>query len=231
MQSDRSDEQENKTWVEASCSVEEVDSSTNAAETDSVVIEVVAAQEHEQHSQTPQSNRDKSGASTCSSTSTVDEDCLTVTEVTDLSTIDEITVEDDEFDEHSCRTTATMVSSNAGSPPSLLSEECTTRATRADRGPPKKPSVLADYLRIVSQHCQVKSFKSLTVRRAILYLSSHKPFGCTRSRILFTIDGMGGSHDYSLIRYSQPQFDRLQETFKFLLFHFPRVTLIFGCNL
>lgn len=143
-------------WVEASCSVEEANSSTNVAETDSIVIEVLH-EEHEQPSHTTQSNRDKSGASSCS-TSTVDEDCLTVTEVTDLSTIDEITVEDDEYDEHSCRTTATMVSSNAGSPPSLASDECTARATRPDRGAPKKPSVLADYLRIVSQHCQVKSF-------------------------------------------------------------------------
>lgn len=97
--------------------------------------------------------------------SSVDEDCLTVTEVTDLSTIDEITVEEElEYDEQSCRTTATMVSSNTGTTDSPVAGVITgpqhkntrVNSNRSNRGCSKtKPSSVTDYLRMVSTHCQV----------------------------------------------------------------------------
>lgn len=139
----------------------------------SIVIEVVP-EEHRlrDSSRTGTPPPAKSGPISSASPS-VDEDCLTITEVTDLSTIDEITVADEEeFDEHSCRTTATMVSSTGttsttattGSPPAVVvvgSDPQGTGQTRTDRGCPKNPCLIADYLRIASQHCQVILMHSL----------------------------------------------------------------------
>lgn len=105
-------------------------------------------------------------AITTTASSSVDDDCLTVTE---QSTIDEITVEDEADlteDGNSCRTTATMVSSNneAASPglttPSSSSHTTTTNTSNSSRGHcrhNKNPhsSMVTRYLKAFSQHCQV----------------------------------------------------------------------------
>lgn len=174
-----------------------------AADTNSILIEVV-------HETTPPPGEEEGGerglnqsppmsvllssnrAVSQSQSSSVDEDCLTVTEVTELSTIDEITVEDEEEydDEHSCRTTATMVSSNAGSPPSLTDQSITTTTSGTEgthktrRGCPKKPSIVAEYLRIASRHCQVNfSIEQMHLNTQLLQLYLIKspvswPFRC-----------------------------------------------------
>lgn len=119
---------------------------------------VVIAVDHEETNCTtmgPKSHRERPRQPQPSSS--VESDSLTATEVIELSTIDEITVDDE--DENSCRTTATMVSSNLDSPPSLLGEEeqeqVARTSTKASRVRPKKPSAAAACLRTVSQHCQV----------------------------------------------------------------------------
>ena len=94
----------------------------------------------------------------------LEEDCLTVTEVTELSTIDEITAEDEEFDEDSCRTTATMVSSN-GAAPSLGDSSSTPPESTVNGGSPKRRR-LETLLRRVSTHCQVTS---CTATATLLY--------------------------------------------------------------
>lgn len=146
-----------------------------------IVIEVVP-EEHRlrDSSRTGTPPPAKSGPISSASPS-VDEDCLTITEVTDLSTIDEITVADEEeFDEHSCRTTATMVSSTGttsttattGSRPAVVvvgSDPTGTGQTRTDRGCPKNPCLITDYLRIASQHCQVILMHSLRAEHTNKY--------------------------------------------------------------
>lgn len=99
----------------------------------------------------------------------VDRDSLmTVTETTELSTIDEITVEEEfeEGDANSCRTTATLVSSNGC--PSLDQDVDVNMAPSGSGGqfggcgnkptaPP--PSRLTLKLRSISRHCQVNCWR------------------------------------------------------------------------
>lgn len=97
----------------------------------------------------------------CSAVVVEDEDCVTVTEVTDLSTIDEITVDFEDEEENSCRTTATAVSSvttgtEEVAPAVVIMDAPTTSADGVCRRKRSSPPLLVTtYLRIVFQHCKV----------------------------------------------------------------------------
>lgn len=91
-----------------------------------------------------------------------EEDCVTVTEVTELSTIDEITVDyDEEEEENSCRTTATAASSVSTGTEEVVAAvvimDAPATATEGvcRRKRPSPPLLLTTYLRIVFQHCKV----------------------------------------------------------------------------
>lgn len=163
-------------WVVASSVVhnemeemEEDMNGTNEVQQNSIVIEVVHTNSTREGVNVATGARNASAPTFASNKpKSADEDCLTMTEVTDLSTIDEITVEEDEEeeDENSCRTTATMVSSNAGTPPSILSDDHYTTTAAATRTTKSNSGAVAassrqSLLRSVSQHCQVKNTTKL----------------------------------------------------------------------
>lgn len=88
-------------------------------------------------------------------TSSVEEDCLTMTEVTELSTIDEITVDVDDLGEmegedNSCKTTASTLTAMSSVDTVEVSECPLVRRTSA-----REALVRTSYLRIVYQHCKV----------------------------------------------------------------------------